>query len=68
MDIGVHDHNDDDDSKEVVECIVDTMLTMVHIEGTADGAAHEGQNKRTGDEQEQSCVSSPSPEFLPESF
>ncbi len=62
MDISVHDHNDDDDSEEVVECIVDTMLTMVHIEGTADGAAHEGQNERTGDGQEQSCVSSPSTE------
>jgi hypothetical protein len=62
MDIGVHDRNDDDDSEEVVNCIVYTMLTMVQIEGTAAGAAPEGQNERTGDGQERSCVSSPSTE------
>jgi hypothetical protein len=49
LDSGVD--RDDDDSDEVLDCIVDTMLNMVHLEGTAAGALCEGQNERAGGEQ-----------------
>jgi hypothetical protein len=49
LDSGVD--RDDDYSNEVLDCIVDTMLNMVHLEGNAAGALREGQNERAGGEE-----------------
>ena len=46
LDSGVD--RDHDDSDEVLDCIVDTMLSMVHLEGASAGAVPDGQNKRAG--------------------
>ncbi len=43
---------DDDDSDEVLDCVVDTMLSMVHLEGASAGAVPDGQNERAGGEEE----------------
>ena len=50
LDSGVD--RDDDDSDEVLDCGVDTMLSMVHLEGASAGAVPDGQNERAGGEEE----------------
>jgi hypothetical protein len=50
LDSGVD--RDDDDSDEVLDCVVDTMLSMVHLEGASAGAVPDGQNERAGGEEE----------------
>jgi hypothetical protein len=59
MDVGADCDNHDDDSEDVVDCVVETMLNMVHLEATAGGGAavvSEGQNDSAPEGQEDASI------------